>query len=145
MLAVLFVCVVSARLQAQCPYFESIGGTDVELLAFLHNQKGSIEVEQKEDRIEVTAFSTTVIYNLRKGKVISIDFKRHYHCQQDAMTAYNQSLNFLYERGVPMRQVKNIDSCRVVRGYGNGIEADLTLTPSKNAYLLDAALVVINR
>lgn len=141
----LFVSMVSAGLHAQSPYFETIGGTEVELLAFLQNQEGSIVVEQEGDRIEVSADSTFIVYILRKGKVISIDFKRHFHSRQEAVAAYNRSLNFLYKRGVPMRQVKNLDSCRMIRGYGNGIEADLTIMPTNNTYLLNADLAVINR
>lgn len=131
-------------LKAQAPYFEVIGATDVELMACLGNLSCEQTVVKKGDRVEVNDIGLSVIYNLRRGKVISVRYKKFFSSQQKAIDAYNKSMSFLYGRGVPLRQVRNIDSCRVVRGHGSGVEAELTVMPIKNQYRLNAELTVID-
>ena len=140
----LVTLLIGPQLHAQVPYMEGIGGTDVELMAFLNNLPEGQTVTRDKDHIRVTSPNLTVEYVLRRGKVISIEFDQQFANQKEAIDAYNRSMSFLYGRGVPLRQVRNMDTCRVVRGYGGGVEADLTVRPVKNKYRMDADLLVIN-
>ena len=129
---------------AQAPFLEVIGGTDVELMACLGKIAKEQTIIQKGDRIEITGKNLKIIYNMRKGKVISLKYKEFFASQEEAVTKYNTYMSHLYSEGVPLRQVRNADSLRITRGYGGGVEADLTVMPVNERYLLDAEVMLIN-
>lgn len=140
----LVLALVAPGLKAQVDYFEMIGSSDVELMAYLGNLNKDQEVIKDRDRVEVKGKDITVIFNLRRGKVISLKFRQFFPTSQKAVEAYNRSMSYLYGRGVPLRQIRNLDTCRVVRGYGGGVEANLTVMPVKDKYRMDADLILIN-
>ncbi len=142
-LLVLFLFVLTPGMKAQTSFIEMIGSSDVELMAYLENLPAQQTVVKTGDRIEITAKDLKVVYAIRRGKVISVKYQQLFNSSQASVDAYNKYMNYLYSRGVPLRQISNVDSCRVTRGYGGGIEANITVMPSQNKYRLDADLMLL--
>lgn len=132
------------KIHAQAPYLEAIGSTEVELMTILDQVEGQPVVKKSNDRLEVDAKNLSAIYNLNHGKVIAITFYQYFPNEQTAIDAYNRSMNFLYRKGVSMREVRRQGNCRVIQGRGAGVNAHLAVLPVDGQYRLDAGLTCLN-
>lgn len=131
-------------IEAQAPYLESIGSTEVELMSFLDQLEGQPKVKRVGDRIEVLNESISATYILSNGKVCAITYFQYFSSESEAILAYNSSMNFLYRRGVTLQQIRNEDEYKVLRGRGQDFNANLTLLPNDGRYRMDAALTCFN-
>ena len=134
----------NGRLIAQVPYLEGIGSTEIELMAFLDQADGQANVKKDGNRLEVEREGLNAVYNLNRGKVIAITFYEYFPTKQAAIDAYNRSMNFLYQKGVSLREVRRQDNYRVIQGRGAGMNAHLSVLPIDGKFRLDAGLTWLN-
>lgn len=134
----------SGSLFAQAPYLEGIGSTEVELIAFLDQADGPPLVKKVGNRLEVVREGLSATYNLNHGKVIAITFHEYFPSKQLAIDAYNRSMNFLYNKGVSLREVRRQENYRVIQGRGAGVNAHISVLPVDGQFRLDAGITCMN-